>query len=118
MIRDHMGTRTGTNSRQGAWRWGDGRGRGPVAPTRRPAPPHRTTVTEIRRRIEAGELRSGDRVPPTRQIAREWGVAIATATRALTTLGQQGLVRSVPRVGTVVADRRPRPAPPARATRP
>jgi DNA-binding transcriptional regulator YhcF (GntR family) len=86
-------------------------------PVAQPDPPYLRIVTEIRRRIAAGELRPGDRVPSTRQIAREWGVAIATATRALTTLGQQGLVQAVPRVGTVVAARPPRPAPPKRTTR-
>jgi DNA-binding transcriptional regulator YhcF (GntR family) len=82
-----------------------------------PDPPYLRIVTEIRRRIAAGELRAGDRVPSTRQIAREWGVAIATATKALTTLGQEGLVRAVPRVGTVVAAPQPRPAPSPLATR-
>ena len=82
-----------------------------------PDPPYLRIVTEIRRRIAAGELRAGDRVPSTRQIAREWGVAIATATKALTTLGQEGLVQAVPRVGTVVAAPQPRPAPSPPATR-
>jgi AcrR family transcriptional regulator len=68
-----------------------------------PDPPYLRIVADIRRRIAAGELRVGDQVPSTRQIAREWGVAIATATRALATLGQEGLVQAVPRVGTVVA---------------
>lgn len=75
-----------------------------------PDPPYLQIVTEIRRRIAAGELRTGDRVPSTRQIAREWGVAIATATKALTTLSQEGLVQAMPRVGTVVAAPQPRPA--------
>jgi AcrR family transcriptional regulator len=52
-------------------------------------------------------------VPSTRQIAREWGVAIATATRALTTL-----VQAVPRVGTVVAALNPDPFPPRALRRP
>jgi AcrR family transcriptional regulator len=68
-----------------------------------PDPPYLRIVGDIRRRIEAGELRPGDRVPSARQITREWRVAIATATRALATLGQDGLVRPVPGVGTVVA---------------
>ncbi|MGK5677332.1 GntR family transcriptional regulator, partial [Micromonospora sp. URMC 106] len=50
-----------------------------------------------------GELRPGDRVPSTRQLAIRWNVALATATKALTTLRQQGLVRAEPRVGTLVA---------------
>ncbi|GAA2607522.1 TetR/AcrR family transcriptional regulator C-terminal domain-containing protein [Streptomyces lienomycini] len=52
----------------------------------------------------SGELAPGDRVPSTRLITREWGVATATATKALAVLGQEGLVRAVPGVGTLVAD--------------
>gem|GEM_PF-395543 len=69
----------------------------------RPDPPYARIVAEIRRRIAAGELRAGDRVPSTRQIIREWGVAMATATRVLATLRRESLVRTVPGVGTVVA---------------
>ncbi|HVW41525.1 MAG TPA: GntR family transcriptional regulator [Amycolatopsis sp.] len=60
-------------------------------------------ATELQRRIAAGELRPGDRVPSTRQITQEWGVAMATATKVLNTLRQEGLVRAVQGVGTVVA---------------
>ncbi|MET9292538.1 GntR family transcriptional regulator [Streptomyces sp. NPDC003077] len=66
-------------------------------------PPYVQIADEIRRRIAAGELGVGDRVPSTRQITREWGVAMATATKVLTVLRQEGLVRAVPGVGTVVA---------------
>lgn len=68
--------------------------------------PYARIVSELQRRIAAGELRPGDRVPSTRQLTQEWGVAMATATKALSTLRQQGLVRAVQGVGTVVADRR------------
>ncbi|MEU4205102.1 GntR family transcriptional regulator [Streptomyces sp. NPDC045456] len=68
------------------------------------APPYRRIVAEIRRRIDTGELAAGDRVPSTRRITQEWGVAMATATKVLTTLRQEGLVRAVPGVGTVVAE--------------
>ncbi|HZN75844.1 MAG TPA: TetR/AcrR family transcriptional regulator C-terminal domain-containing protein [Micromonosporaceae bacterium] len=74
-------------------------------------PPYLRIVADIRRRITAGQLRPGDRVPSTRQLAQEWGVALATATKALTALAQEGLVEAVPRAGTVVA------APPARSPR-
>ncbi|MBW0134243.1 TetR/AcrR family transcriptional regulator C-terminal domain-containing protein [Pseudonocardia abyssalis] len=59
---------------------------------------------ELRRRILSGELAPGERVPSTRAITREWGVAIATASRVLAALQAEGLVRAVPGVGTVVAD--------------
>ncbi|MET9295317.1 GntR family transcriptional regulator [Streptomyces sp. NPDC003077] len=78
-----------------------------------PDPPFRRIAAEIRRRIDEGELAPGERVPSTRQIAREWGVALATATKALTTLRLEGVVEARPRVGTVVAGRRAS-APPGR----
>ena len=60
-------------------------------------------VAELRQRIVSGKLQPGDRVPSARQIMRKWGVAIATATKVLATLQQEGLVRASPGVGTVVA---------------
>ncbi|MFD3516388.1 TetR/AcrR family transcriptional regulator C-terminal domain-containing protein [Streptomyces sp. NPDC058657] len=82
-------------------------------------PPYLRIVAAIRQRIADGELAPGDRVPSTRQIAGEWGVALATATKALTTLRLEGAVLARPRIGTVVAGtapaaparRRPSPAP-------
>ncbi|WP_432584701.1 TetR/AcrR family transcriptional regulator C-terminal domain-containing protein [Streptomyces sp. HD1123-B1] len=70
-------------------------------------PPYLRIVAAIRRRIAEGELAPGDRVPSTRQIAGEWGVALATATKALTTLRLEGLVDSRPRIGSVVAGTAP-----------
>ncbi len=75
-------------------------------------PPYLVIAAELRRRITAGELAPGDRVPSTRELTRRWGVAMATATKAITTLRHEGLVRPVRGVGTVVeappATRRPR----------
>lgn len=65
-------------------------------------PPYARIAAELRRRIEAGELRPGDRVPSTRAVTQRWGVAMATATKALAVLRREGLVRAVPGVGTVV----------------
>jgi DNA-binding transcriptional regulator YhcF (GntR family) len=70
-------------------------------------PPYLRIVAAIRRRIAEGELAPGNRVPSTRQIAGEWGVALATATKALTTLRLEGLVEARPRSGTVVAGTAP-----------
>jgi DNA-binding transcriptional regulator YhcF (GntR family) len=71
-------------------------------------PPYVRIAGELRRRIETGELAPGDRVPSTRAITQRWGVAMATATKALAALRNEGLVRAVPGVGTVVADTAPR----------
>ncbi|MFJ9057059.1 TetR/AcrR family transcriptional regulator C-terminal domain-containing protein [Streptomyces sp. NPDC102409] len=76
-------------------------------------PPYLRIAAEIRRRVEQGELAPGDRVPSTRGIAREWGVALATATKALTHLRLEGIVETKPRAGTVVAT----PTAPARGRR-
>jgi DNA-binding transcriptional regulator YhcF (GntR family) len=66
-------------------------------------PPYQRIATALRHRIESGELAPGDLVPSTRELAREWDVALATAAHALQALAREGLVRGVPRVGTVVA---------------
>jgi AcrR family transcriptional regulator len=68
-------------------------------------PPYLRIASALRGRISSGELRPGDRVPSTRQIAREYGVAIVTATKVLATLRDEGLVIAKPRAGTVVAER-------------
>ncbi|MFI6690089.1 TetR/AcrR family transcriptional regulator C-terminal domain-containing protein [Streptomyces sp. NPDC050485] len=77
-------------------------------------------VAELRRRIETGELAPGDRVPSTREITKQWGVAMATATKVLTELRRDGMVRAVPGVGTVVEtpSRSVRNARPTAAPRP
>ncbi|SCL54241.1 TetR/AcrR family transcriptional regulator C-terminal domain-containing protein [Micromonospora chersina] len=75
-------------------------------------PPYRRIAAEIRRRIDLGELRPGDRVPSARQLTREHGVAIATATRVLALLRAEGLVLTRPGAGTVVAEPRREPGRP------
>ncbi|MCI4065400.1 TetR/AcrR family transcriptional regulator C-terminal domain-containing protein [Micromonospora sp. R77] len=77
-------------------------------------PPYRRIAAEIRRRIALGELRAGDPVPSARRITREHGVAIATATKVLALLRDEGLVLTRPGAGTVVA---PGPGPATRTGR-
>jgi len=72
------------------------------ADAKREMPPYARVVADIRARIDAGELNPGERVPSTREIMREWGVAMATATKALAALRQEGLVEAVRGVGTLV----------------
>jgi DNA-binding transcriptional regulator YhcF (GntR family) len=68
-------------------------------------PPYRRIAGEIAARIAAGELMPGDRIASTRALTAEYGVAMATATKVLATLREQGLARVLPGVGTVVAER-------------
>lgn len=79
-------------------------------------PPYQRIADEIRARIAEGQLRPGDPVPSARGITREWGVALATATKVLATLNADGLTRSVPGRGTVVSAAPPS-APAARIPR-
>jgi AcrR family transcriptional regulator len=76
-----------------------------------PSSPSVRIAGEIRRRIQAGELKVSEFVPSTREIAGQWGVAVATATRALALLRQEGLVEVVPGIGTRVAAQTHRRAP-------
>lgn len=57
---------------------------------------------EYRTRIVTGRLRAGESVPSTRAIMRDHGVAMATASRVLAILQDEGLVESTPGRGTVV----------------
>src|SRR4051794_31564525 len=70
-------------------------------------PPSERIAAELRRRIAGGELPPGARMPSTRALVQRYGVAMATATKVLTTLRHEGLIRSVPGVGTVVVGEPP-----------
>jgi DNA-binding transcriptional regulator YhcF (GntR family) len=76
--------------------------------------PSQRIAGALRERIASGALRPGDRVPSTRQLVRDWGVAMATASRALAVLRDEGLIVTRPGSGTVV--RSPDP-PPSRTIR-
>src|SRR3954447_14011910 len=80
-------------------------------------PPSERIAAELRRRIAGGELPPGARMPSTRALVQRHGVAMATATKVLTTLRQEGLIRSVPGVGTVVVGEPPPSAPADRPAR-
>jgi DNA-binding transcriptional regulator YhcF (GntR family) len=79
--------------------------------TQRPDPPYRRIVAELRARILAGDLRPGERMPSIRQIAQRWGVAVATATRVMATLRDEGLVETKVGAGAVVSARAGRKQP-------
>ena len=69
----------------------------------KPNPPYLRIVDDLRRQIRSGDLQPGDRVPSARRLRQERGVAIATATKVLAALKQEGLVQAVPGVGTIVS---------------
>ncbi|MEU6716007.1 GntR family transcriptional regulator [Nonomuraea sp. NPDC046802] len=86
--------------------------------THRPDPPYRRIVAEFRARILASELRPGDRMPSIRQIAQRRGVAVATATKVIAALRDEGLVEAKVGAGTVVSARASRQQPITPATSP
>jgi DNA-binding transcriptional regulator YhcF (GntR family) len=67
------------------------------------APASARIAAELRTRIASGDLPPGARMPSTRALVQRHGIAMATATKILTTLRHEGLIRSIPGVGTVVA---------------
>lgn len=69
----------------------------------RPSPPYRQIADDIAARIRSGEYSEGSSIPSARQIASDWGVALATATKVHGELRARGLVRALPGVGTVVS---------------
>jgi molybdate-binding protein/DNA-binding transcriptional regulator YhcF (GntR family) len=46
----------------------------------------------LRRRIAAGDLQPGDKLPPVREMARRWGCTPGTVSRAYAQLAREGLV--------------------------
>jgi DNA-binding transcriptional regulator YhcF (GntR family) len=63
---------------------------------------------EIAGEIRSGRLTDGQPVPSTRQIVRDWGVAMATASKVINALRIAGLVETRPGSGTVVRPREQR----------
>ncbi|WP_030665324.1 winged helix-turn-helix domain-containing protein [Streptomyces rimosus] len=67
--------------------------------------PHWPQVAaEIRRRIQDGTYRAGERLSGTVAIAAEFDVSQSTATRAVASLRTEGLVRVVSGRGYFVVD--------------
>jgi GntR family transcriptional regulator len=74
------------------------RGYDPLAPV----PRYRQIADIIRERIESGELLPDRPIPSETAIQQEFGVARATARHAVELLREQGLVVTVPGMGTYV----------------
>jgi GntR family transcriptional regulator len=66
------------------------------------SPPYMQITDHYRRQIQDGGLAEGDRVPSVAAIAQDWGVAHATAAKAIAQLQVESLVVTSPR-GSFVA---------------
>lgn len=72
-----------------------------------PVPRYRQIAEILRRRIERGELIPNRPIPSEVQLEQEFGVARATARKAVALLREWGLITTVPGLGSYVlpADR-------------
>jgi len=70
-----------------------------------PIPRYRQIAAILRARIESGELQPERPIPSEAQIEQEFGVARATARHAVAVLRDEGLVVTVPGMGTYVRKR-------------
>src|ERR1700751_3754336 len=66
-------------------------------------PAYQRIQSTIRKRIEAGQLRSGDAVASERDLAKLHDVSLMTARHALATLEREGIVERRRGVGTFVS---------------
>ncbi|GLW30170.1 GntR family transcriptional regulator [Actinoplanes regularis] len=69
----------------------------PLGPTGESVPVEsrtRQVARNIRTAIEAGVLKHGEVLPPTRELADQWGVSVFTINEAMKTLADEGLVVS------------------------
>src|SRR4051812_9656189 len=76
-------------------------------------------ANQIEDSIRQGDLKPGSRAPSIRQIMRDWGVAMATATKVLAELRSRGAVLTRSGAGSLVAGHPSlRPAPLSSPSRP
>jgi DNA-binding GntR family transcriptional regulator len=68
-----------------------------------PTPIYVRVADWIESRIKSGELKSGSRLPPERELAQDTGVAYDTIRRAAVLLRERGLIITVHGRGTYVA---------------
>lgn len=73
--------------------------------TPKPLPANAETIyQELRRKIERGELRPGDRLPSYAQLREQYKVSNATAARAVFMLKERGYVTGMQGLGVYVAN--------------
>ncbi|MGW0315423.1 GntR family transcriptional regulator [Streptomyces flavidovirens] len=66
--------------------------------------PYQRIVQDVRDKIRAGRLTAGTKLPSTRELAAEYGVAAGTVQRALTELRTAGLIYSHQGRGSFITD--------------
>lgn len=70
-----------------------------------PVPPYKQVANELRRRIEAGQIPPGRRIPSLVELEEEFGVARDTLRKAVQVLKDEQLVETVSGMGIFVVQR-------------
>lgn len=73
----------------------------------KPKPRYQLIAEDIRSRIKSGALRPGEAMPSYRTLMRQHGVTIGTVRQAIQSLQSEQLVETQPRIGCVVAEKKP-----------
>ncbi|MCK9795973.1 GntR family transcriptional regulator [Isoptericola sp. 4D.3] len=68
-----------------------------------PVPVYEQIRSQVAAAVAVGDLRPGDRLPSSRDLARDLGIAVGTVQRAYRELEAGGVVVSRRRTGTVIA---------------
>lgn len=66
------------------------------------APKWQSLADDIREKIESGELKSGDKLPSTRELCIQRGISAIVVRNAMLTLKAHNLVKGVPGVAVYV----------------
>ncbi|WP_168723176.1 winged helix-turn-helix domain-containing protein [Streptomyces sp. S816] len=66
--------------------------------------PYQRIVQDVRDKIRSGQLTAGTKLPSTRELSEDYGVAAGTVQRALTELRSAGLVYSHQGRGSFVTE--------------
>ncbi|MEU7528605.1 GntR family transcriptional regulator [Saccharothrix sp. NPDC042600] len=66
--------------------------------------PYQQVAAKIAAKITSGALRPGERLPPVRSLADQYGTTNATMQRSLGLLAEEGWVTRIPNVGVFVRD--------------
>jgi GntR family transcriptional regulator len=66
---------------------------------------YQQVAEHIEARIQAGELQPGQKMPPERDLATEYGVAYNTVRKSMELLRERGLIVTMHGRGTYVAER-------------
>ncbi len=70
-----------------------------------PRPLYLQVISQLKRRVAAGDLKSGDPLPSIRQLASELKISVITIKRAYLELERDGVIFTRQGKGSTVADR-------------